>query len=39
MTYGGNNYVDFPEIAPTREIATKIEKIFLFLIRGRGPVS
>jgi len=31
MTSGGNNCNDFPEIVPTREIATKIEKTFLFL--------
>jgi len=29
MTSGGNSFNDFPEIVPTREIATKMEKIFL----------
>ena len=29
-TSGGNNVNNFSEIAPTREITTKIEKIFLF---------
>jgi len=29
MTFGGNNFDDFPEIVPTRKITTKIEKIFL----------
>ena len=29
MTSGGNNFNDFPEIVPTREITTKIEKAFL----------
>jgi len=29
MTSGGNNFNDFPEIVPTREITTKIEKTFL----------
>jgi len=29
MTSGGNHFNDFPEIAPTRESATKIEKTFL----------
>jgi len=28
MTSSGNNFNDFPEIAPTREITTKIEKTF-----------
>ena len=27
------------EIVPTREITTKIEKTFLFLVGGRGPIS
>ena len=27
----------FVKIIPTREITTKIEKTFLFLVRGRGP--
>jgi len=39
MTSGGNNADDFPEIVPTREITTKKEKTFLFLARGRGPIS
>jgi len=39
MTSGGNNFNDFPEIVPTREIATKTEKIFLFFVHGRGPIS
>ena len=30
MTSGSNNYDDFPETVPTREITTKIEKTFLF---------
>jgi len=29
MTFGGDNFNDFPEIVPTREITTKIEKTFL----------
>jgi len=37
MASGGNNFNDFPEIVPTREITTDIEKTFL--VRGRGPVS
>jgi len=36
MTSGGNNFNDFPEIVAAREITTKMEKIFLFLVRGRG---
>ena len=28
MTFGGNNFNDFPEIVPTREITTKIKKTF-----------
>jgi len=39
MTSGGNNFNDFPEILPTGEITTKTEKTFLFLVRGRGPIS
>jgi len=39
MTSGGNNFTDFPEIVPTREITAKIDKNFLFLIRGCGPIS
>jgi len=33
MTSVGNNFNDFPEIVPTGEITTKIEKIFFV----RGP--
>ena len=29
MTSGGNNFNDFPEIVPTREITTRIEKTFI----------
>jgi len=29
MASGGNNFNDFPEIVPTREITIKIEKTFL----------
>jgi len=39
MTSGGNNFDGFPEIVTTREIATKIEKTFLLLLRGREPIS
>jgi len=39
MTPGGNSFNDFPEIVPTRKIAAKTEKTFLFLVRGRGPIS
>jgi len=42
MTSDGNSFNDFPEIVPTREIATKIEKIDFsrLLVRaGRWPVS
>ena len=39
MTSGGNSFNDFPEIVATREITTKIEKIFLFLVRGCWPIS
>jgi len=28
MTSGGNNFTDFPEIVPTREITAKIDKNF-----------
>jgi len=31
MTSGGNNFNDFPEIVPTREITTKIYETSLFL--------
>ena len=30
MTSGGNNFYDFSEIVPTREITTKIEKTVFF---------
>jgi len=30
MTSGRNNFNGFPEIVPTTEITTKIEKILLF---------
>jgi len=36
---GGNNFNYFFETVPTRIITTKIEKSFLFLVRGRGPIS
>ena len=39
MIAGGNNFNGFPEIVPTREITTIIEKIFLFVVRGRGPIT
>ena len=39
MTSSGNNFNDFPELVPTREITTKMEKTFLFLVNGRGPIS
>jgi len=39
MTSGGDSFNDFPEILPTREITTKTEKTFLFLVNGREPVS
>ena len=39
MTSGGNSFNDVPEIVPTREITTKTDKIFLFLVRGRWPIS
>ena len=39
MTSGGNNFNDFPEIVPIREITTKTRKTFLFIVRGRGPIS
>jgi len=38
MTSGSNSFNDFPEIVPTREITTNTEKIFHFLVRGRGPI-
>jgi len=28
MTSGGNNFNDFPETVPSKEIAAKIEKTF-----------
>jgi len=39
MTSGGNNFNDFPETVPTSQLQIKIEKIILFLVRGRGPIS
>jgi len=39
MKYGGNNFNDFPEMAPTRKIITKTEKTFILLVRGRRPIS
>jgi len=39
MTSGGNDFYDFPEIVPTEEITNKIEKNFIFVVRGRGPIS
>jgi len=33
MTFGGNNFNDFPEIVPTREITTKIKKTFFRFFR------
>jgi len=39
MTSGGNNLNNFRETVPTREITTKIEKTFIFLVRGRWPIS
>jgi len=39
MTSGGSSFNDCSKIVPTGEITTKIEKIFLFLVRGRGPIS
>jgi len=39
MTSGGNNFNDFPEIVPTREITTNIEKIFLPDFSGCEPIS
>ena len=39
MTSRGNYFNDFPEIVPTREITAKTEKIFLFVVRDRGPIS
>ena len=32
MTSGRNKFNDFPEIVPTREIATKLEKTFLVIL-------
>jgi len=36
MTSGSNNFNDFPEILPTREITdqNRIEKTYLFLVLG-----
>jgi len=41
MTSGGNNFNDFPEIVPTREITTKVEKTFLVFssVAVQGPIS
>jgi len=39
MTSGGNNFNDLPETVPTREITTKKEKTFLFVVRGLGHIS
>jgi len=39
MVPGGNNFNDFPEIVPTREITAKMDKTFLFLVPSRGPFS
>ena len=36
MASGGNDFNDFPEIVPTREITTKTEKTFLVVVHGRG---
>jgi len=30
MAFGCNNFNDFPEIVPTREMTVKIEKLFFF---------
>jgi len=38
MASGGYTFNDFPEIVPSREITTKIDKTF-FIVGGRGPVS
>ena len=35
---GVNEFTDFSEIVPTSEITTKMDKTFLFLVRGRGPI-
>ena len=32
MTSGGNNFNDFPEVVPTREITTGTEKTFLVFL-------
>jgi len=37
MASGGNVFNDFPEIVPSRETTTKIEKTFLSLVRE--PIS
>jgi len=39
MTSAGNNFNDFLDIVPIREITTKKEKTFLFLVLGSGPIS
>ena len=36
MTSGGNSFSDIPEIVPTREITTEIQKTFLLVVRDRG---
>jgi len=36
MTSGGNRFNDFPEIVPSREITTKIEKTSRLLVHGRA---
>jgi len=38
MASGGYTFNDFPQIVPTKEITTKIDKPF-FLVGGSGPVS
>ena len=42
MTFGGNDFNDFPEIVATKEITTKTEEtilVFPFSHPGRGPIS
>jgi len=39
MTSGGNNFNDFPEIVPSREITAKTEKAFLFLVRAFSALT
>jgi len=38
MASGGYTFNDFPQIVPTNEITTKLDKTF-FLIGGSGPIS